>query len=171
MALLNAKCITRASESKMVDLSLIQNYLPILSFLLVFTIVFAVLAKYKILGESKFVNLFVSFLTSTIFISLTSAREYVISITPWFAVFIVVSLFILALVGFSGKVPEGFTKGLGIILVIALLVVFLVSAYFTFSSSPVVVDISDWISKPRIYGALILLAVSAIVSWVLIKAK
>jgi len=155
----------------MVDLSLIQNYLPILSFLLVFTIVFAVFAKYKILGESKFVNLFVAFLTSTIFISLTSAREYVISITPWFAVFIVISLFILALVGFTGKVPEVFTKGLGIILVIALLIVFLVSAYFTFSASPAIMDISDWISKPRIYGALILLAVSAIVSWVLIKVK
>jgi len=155
----------------MADLSLIQNYLPILSFLLVFTIVFAVLAKYKILGESKFVNLFVSFLTSTIFISLTSAREYVVSITPWFAVFIVVSLFILALVGFSGKVPEGFTKGLGIILVIALLVVFLISAYNTFSSVPFVESLSEWISKPRIYGALILLGLSAIVSWVLIKVK
>jgi len=148
-----------------------QNYLPILSFLLVFTIVFAVLAKYKILGESKFVNLFVSFLTSTIFISLTSAREYVISITPWFAVFVVVSMFILALVGFSGKVPEGFTKGLGIILVIALLIVFLVSAYFTFSSTPFFESVGDWISKPRIYGALILLGISAIVSWVLIKVK
>ena len=155
----------------MVDLSLIQNYFPILSFLLVFTIVFAILAKYKLLGESKFVNLFVSFLVSTIFVSLTGAREYVISITPWFAVLVVVSLFILALVGFSGKVPEAFTKGLGIILVIALLIVFLVSAYFTFSSSPVMIDIGEWLSKPQIYGALILLAVSAIVSWVLIKVK
>jgi hypothetical protein len=133
--------------------------------------VFAVLAKYKILGESKFVNLFVSFLTSTIFISLTSAREYVISITPWFVVFIVVSLFILVLVGFGGKVPEGFTKGLGIILVIALLAVFLISAYNTFSSTPFAESISNWISKPRIYGALILLVISAIVSWVLIKVK
>jgi len=155
----------------MVDLSLIQNYLPILVFLLVFTIVFAVLAKYKILGESKFVNLFVSFLVSTIFISLTSAREYVLSITPWFVVFIVVSLFILVLVGFMGKVPEGLTKGIGIVLVIALLIVFLVSAYFTFSSSPFIINASDWVSKPRVYGALILLGLSAVVSWVLIKFK
>lgn len=155
----------------MADLSLIQNYLPILSFLLVFTIVFALLAKYKILGESKFVNLFVAFLVSTIFVSLTNAREYVISITPWFAVFIIVSLFILALVGFSGKVPEGFTKGLGVVLVVALLAVFLISAYNTFSSTPFAESISEWISKPRIYGALILLVVSAIVSWVLIKIK
>src|SRR3972149_1750908 len=101
-----------------VDLSLLQNYLPILSFLLVFTVVFAVLAKSKILGESKFVNLFVSFLISTIFVSLTGAREYVLSITPWFGVFIVISLFMLALVGFTGKVPDGLTKGFGILVVV-----------------------------------------------------
>src|SRR3990172_13038387 len=101
-----------------VDLSLIQNYLPILSFLLVFTVVFAVLAKTKVLGESKFVNLFVSFIVATIFVSLTSAREYVLSITPWFAVFVIVSLFLLSIAGFAGKVPEGLTKGIGIVLVV-----------------------------------------------------
>ncbi len=154
-----------------VDLSLLQSYLPILSFLLVFTIVFAVLAKSKILGESKFVNLFVSFLVSTIFVSLAGAREYVISITPWFGVFIIISLFILALVGFAGKVPEGFTKGFGVIAVVALLIIFLVSAYYTFSSSTAVVKFSDWVSSPKIYGALVLLVLSGIVSWVLIKAK
>ena len=154
-----------------VDLSLIQAYLPILSFLLVFTVLFAVLAKYKILGESKFVNLFVSFIIATIFVSLTSAREYVISITPWFAVFIIVSLFLLAISGFAGKIPEGLNKGLGIILVIGLLIVFLVSAYFTFSSAPFVVGVGDWIARPQIYGALLLVVLGALVSWILVKVK
>jgi len=154
-----------------VDLSLIQSYLPILAFLLVFTVVFAVLAKYKILGESKFTNLFVSFIVATIFVSLTSAREYVISVTPWFAVFIIVSFLLFALAGFVGKVPEGLTKGMSGALVVGLLVVFLVSAYFSFSSAPFVVRVSDWVSKPRIYGALLVVVLSAVVSWVLIKAK
>lgn len=154
-----------------VDLSLIQNYLPILSFLLVFVVVFAMLAKYKILGESKFVNLFVSFLIAAIFVSLTSAREYVISITPWFAVFVIVSLFILSLVGFSGKIPEVFTKGVGIVISIGLIIVFLVSAYYTFSSEPFLVQLGAWISKPSVYGILLLVVLSAIVSWVLIKIK
>src|SRR3972149_260742 len=145
-----------------VDLSLIQNYLPILSFLLVFTVMFAVLAKYKVLGESKFVNLFVSFIIATIFVSLTSAREYVISITPWFVVFVIVSLFLLLLSGFAGKVSEGLTKGIGIAAVIGLLAVFLVSAYYTFSSAPFVVRLSDWVSESRIYGALLLVALSAL---------
>ena len=154
-----------------VDLSLLQSYLPILSFLLVFTIVFAVLAKSKILGESKFVNLFVSFLVSTIFISLTGAREYVLTITPWFGVFVVISLFILGLVGFAGKVPEGLTKGIGVLIVVGMIILFLVSAYFTFSSSPAIIKLGDWVSSPRVYGALILIILSGVVSWVLIKAK
>ena len=153
------------------DLSLIQDYLPILSFLLVFMVVFAVLAKYKILGESKFVNLFVSFLVATIFVGLTSARDYVAFVTPWFAVFVIAAFFLLVISGFAGKVPEGLTKGIGVIAVIGLLIVFLVSAYFTFSSAPFVVRIADWASEPRIYGTLILVALSALVSWVLIKAK
>src|SRR3990172_9377480 len=103
-----------------VDLSLIQNYLPILSFLLVFTVMFAVLAKYKILGESKFVNLFVSFLVATIFVGLTSARDYVAFVTPWFAVFVIAVFFLLVISGFAGKVPAGLTKGIGVIAVIGL---------------------------------------------------
>ena len=154
-----------------VDLSLIQAYLPILSFLLVFTVLFAVLAKYKLLGENKFTNLFVSFIVATIFVSLTSAREYVISITPWFAVFIIVSLFLFALTGFIGNVPDWMSKGMSSALVVGLLIVFLVSAYFSFSSAPLVESIKGWVSKPRIYGALLVLGLSAVVSWVLIKSK
>ena len=154
-----------------IDLSLIQDYLPILSFLLVFTVLFAVLAKYKILGESKYTNLFVSFIVATIFVSLTSAREYVLSVTPWFAVFIIVSLFLFAITGFIGNVPEGLTKGISGALVIGLLVVFLISAYFSFSSVPFVESASDWVAKPRVYGALLVVVLSALVSWVLIKVK
>lgn len=154
-----------------VDLSLIQDYLPILVFLLVFTVVFAVLAKYKILGESKYVNLFVSFIIATMFVGLTSAREYVLSITPWFAVFVIVSFLLFALAGFVGNVPEGLKKGVGAGLVVALLVLFLVSAYYSFSSVPFIERASDWAFKPRVYGALLVVVLSALVSWVLIKAK
>ena len=65
----------------MVDLSLIQSYLPILSFLLVFTIVFAVFAKYKILGESKPIQAIVGLVLSLIFISVVEVRGYVEAVT------------------------------------------------------------------------------------------
>jgi hypothetical protein len=152
-----------------VDLSLIQSYLPILAFLLVFTVVFAVLAKTKLLGESKFVNLLVSFIVATLFVAATSMRDYVIKITPWFAVFVIALLFILAIVGFSGKVPDMLKNGLGIVFVIGLLILFLVSAFYSFSSEPYITSVTDWITTPRVYGVFLLIAASAIASWILVR--
>lgn len=151
------------------DISSIGEFLPILGFLLVFIVIFAVLAKTKILGDSKWVNLLVSFIISTIFISLTTAREFVLNITPWFAVFILLAAFILAVAGFGGKVPEGLTKGIGILLVVGLIAVFLISAYMTFSGVPIIEQIADWLKTPKVYGAVVLLVLSAVVSWILIK--
>jgi len=152
-----------------VDLSLIQNYLPVLAFLLVFTVVFAVLAKTKILGESKFVNLLVSFIVATMFVSVTNAREYILNVTPWFAVFLVSMTFILLVMGFSDKVPDGLKTGLGVVFVIGILVLFLISAFFSFSSDSFAVQIKNWIATPRIYGAVVLIVVAALASWIITR--
>ena len=153
-----------------VDLSLVQDFSPILVFLLVFTVVFAVLAKTKIIGESKFVNLLISFLTATLFVAVTNAREYVVGITPWFAIFIVSLTFILAVAGFSGKLSDSLTKGIGSVFIVGLLIVFLISGFYTFSSEPFVDKFRDWLFKPRVYGVLILVAAGALASWILVKA-
>lgn len=152
-----------------IDLSSIQNYFPILAFLLVFTVVFAVLAKSKILGESKFVNLLISFIVGVIFVGVTSAREYVIKITPWFAIFVIAFVFILIVMGFSEKVPDALKKGIGVVFVIGILIIFLISAFYTFSSEPFIKQVSNWITKPGIYGAFLLIVVGAIASWILTR--
>ncbi len=154
-----------------VDLSWMQDYFPIISFLLVFVVVFALLMKTEVLGKNKFIQLITSFLLATIFVGVTSAREYVIQITPWFVVFVICLVFVLVLIGFAGKIPEGFHKGIGIAFVVATLVLFLVSAYFTFSDMPFFETLSDWITSPKVYGALLLVVLTAIVSAVLIKTK
>jgi hypothetical protein len=154
-----------------INLTGVEFYLPIISFLLVFVVVFAILAKTKVLGESKWVQLLISFLTSIIFVSAVGARNYILNVTPWTIVFIVLLALVFALIGFAGKPLEGMTKGIGVVFVIGLLVLFLVSAYYTFSSSPFVVSLKEWASTPKVYGALILLVVGGIVSWVLIKLK
>ncbi|MCU0642532.1 MAG: hypothetical protein MUF61_03075 [archaeon] len=153
------------------DLSGIEFFLPIISFLLVFIIVYAVLAKYKLLGSKIIIDLFVAFLVAVIFLLATSARDYLINITPWFGVFVVTLAFILMLIGFAGKTPEWLTKGVGIIFVVGLLLLFIVSAYFSFSSTPVLSSLWDWIKTPKVFGALILLAVGGLASWILVKFK
>ena len=98
----------------MVDVSGISYFAPLLAFLVVFVIVFALLNKTKLLGENAFIQLFVSFVIGTIFVSAAGVRNYVLVITPWFGALVVSLFFILFIIGFVGKPVEGMTKGVGI---------------------------------------------------------
>ncbi len=152
-----------------VDLTPFSDLLPILSFLVVFVLAFAVLAKTKVV-ENTFFQLFISFLLATMFVTASSARLYIENIVPWFAVLLVCLFFVLAITGFIGKDVEFLNKGIGTIFVIALVLVFLISAGFIFSSE--VRPYYDILTaRPRLYGALLLIGVSAVVSWVLVKGK
>ena len=90
------------------DLSGIGTLIPVFGFLLVFTVVFALLAKTKALGEQRWVHVFVSFVVAIITVASANAIEYVKTITPWFAAFVVSILFISLLVGVLRQDIEGF---------------------------------------------------------------
>jgi hypothetical protein len=169
-----------------VDLSFFTYFVPLLSFLVVFLISFAVLQKAN-LFDSKFWQIFVAFLVAVIFVSAVGPTEYISVIIPWFAIFVVAFVLILALLGFAG-VSQSFPKfnsGVGIAFVIGLLLIFLVSGIFVFSSyiSPYlpwnsgyggntdVLHMTNWLYAPRVYGALLLLVISGLVSWFLAKSK
>lgn len=161
-----------------VDISGISYFAPILAFLVVFVVVFALLNKTKLLGESGGIQLFVSFLIATIFVSAGGVRDYVLTITPWFGALVVSLFFVLFLLGFVGKPIEGMTKGIGIVFVSALVVVFLVSGFVVFSNvlwpylpgGGNVASLRE-IYNSRAFGALLLVGLSALVSWVLVKGK
>ncbi len=155
-----------------VDISGISYFAPLLAFLVVFVIVFALMNKTKLLGENVFIQLFVSFLISTIFISGAGVRDYVLTITPWFAVLVISLFFVLFVIGFVGKPAEFMQKGTGITFVILLIVIFLFSGFVVFSEfllpflpgGP-----RSWIYSTRVVGALLLIVISFIVSWVLVR--
>lgn len=169
----------------MADVSAITYFAPIAAFLIVFVISFAIFAKIKLLGESKFVNIFISFLIAAIFVSAAGARQYVQTIIPWIAVLLIALVFILAITGFIGK-EAAFTKGIGIGFIVLFGLVFLVSAFVVFSNilvnylpgpffgrdlNPEAEFALSWFYSPRVAGAILLIIVSAAVSWILVKAK
>lgn len=170
----------------MAEISAIAYFAPIAAFLLVFIVSFAILAKTKLLGESNFVQLFISLLISALFVSAIGVREYVQTIVPWFAVLLISLFLVLALVGFVGKPAEFMQKGIGIVFVVLLGFVFLVSAFVVFSDVLVnyipgpfygaggdvrALLFTDWLYSPRVLGALSLIIISAVVSWILVKSK
>jgi hypothetical protein len=167
-----------------VDLAGISYFGPLLAFLVVLAVVFAVLNRTKVLGEHVWGQMFVSFVLATIFVSAAGVRDYVLTITPWFAALIVSLFFLLLLVGFVGDKAEFMHKGIGIISVLVLVIIFLVSGFIVFSESiapylpgasgegadPQLFDFSRNIYETRIFGALLLLVIGGIVSWVLVRS-
>jgi hypothetical protein len=171
----------------MVDVSGFAVVAPVFAFFLVFVVVFGVLFKTGVLGENKWVQLFSSFLVASIFISLTGARDLVLTVVPWVVVLILSLFFILLIIGWIGKGAEFLHKPIGIVVVILLGLIFLVSAFVVFSdvlsgylpgpgfgsgdSEPEVLFFLSWLYSPRVLGGILLIGLSAIVSWVLVKMK
>jgi len=163
------------------DISTIGFFAPIAAFLLVFIVVFAVLHKLELIGDSKWANLFVSFLIASIFVSAAGTKDYVLTVIPWIGVLIISLFFILMLTGFIGKEAK-MGKGLGITVLVILALIFLVSAFVVFNDvlllpgGPVSENTGigsliffDWLYSERVIGAIVLVIASAIVSWVLVK--
>ena len=116
----------------MADVSALGYFAPIAAFLLVFVVVFAVLYKLKLVGDSKWVQLFISLLIASIFVSAAGTKDYVLTVIPWIAVLIISLFFILLLTGFIGEGAK-MGKGLGIAILIILALIFLVSAFVVFN--------------------------------------
>ncbi len=166
------------------DVSAITYFAPIAAFLLIFIVVFAVLAKYEVLGDSKFVNIIVGLIIASLFVSFAGLRDYVVTVVPWIAVLIIALFFILLLIAFIGKNAEFMTKGVGLIVVILLVVIFIVSAFVVFSDlssylpgpgfgtgeSLRATIFFDWLYSARVLGAILLLVLSILVAWFLAKS-
>lgn len=170
------------------DVSSFTYFAPILVFLIVFAIMIALLHKTKLVGENMYIQVFLSFVIATIFITASSARQLVLNVVPWFAVLLIALFLIMGLVGFiGGKSTENMVGStVGWVFIVLLIIVFLVSGVKVFSNSlgpylpdatyeevenanPNLVNFFSWLYSPRVKGFLLLIAVAAVVTWVLVK--
>ena len=150
------------------SLSAIGYFAPIFAFLLVFIVIYALLTKTKVLGESESVKLFISFVLASFFIVQASLVEFVKFSSAWFGVIVVGLFFLLVILAFlPGKTPLDFlTKNNWFSFVVLGLIV----AFFVISSAYVfnwVIDwglVQDWFSSDW-FGMVLLLIIAAIVSW------
>jgi hypothetical protein len=164
------------------DISGLQFFMPVLSFLFVLIIIFVLLGLTKVLGENKWLHVLISFIVSVVFFSFSSAELYVRTIIPWFVVLVVVVLLILMIAGFT-KNLDAITKPWFMWLIVIILgLVFLVAAIKVFNpvlhpdlivtsgSKPgIIQQFKEFIISSRIAGSIILLAIAAVVAWVLVK--
>jgi len=165
-----------------IDISGIYFFMPVFSFLFVFLIVYAILIKTKVLGDSQFVNLLVSFIMAVIFMSFSSLELYVQTVIPWFIVLFVVIFLVLVIYGLSTGKLDGIAKTwFGWIVVILLIVIFLIAAIRVFNPifhPDLVITSGEGISlfeqireasDGRFAGTFLLVLAAAAVAWVLTK--
>ena len=168
------------------DVSSFVYFAPVLVFLVVFAIMIALLHKTKLIGENMYIQVFFSFVIATIFITASSVRQLVLNVIPWFSLLLIALFLIMALIGFMGKTDAMMGKGVAWVFVILLIIIFIVSGVKVFSSSispylpdatytevsagnPNLVHFFSWLYSPRVKGFLLLVAVAAGVTWVLVK--
>jgi hypothetical protein len=160
----------------MIDISGISYFIPLLTFLVVFLIVYAVAKASKFL-PSEGANLFAAFVVA----SAAGPRAYVTSIVPWFAVLLISFFLLMALLKFAsvGDWDKGIAKAFAVILIIAFVIsgIFVFSSYFhsylpwnsASGANPDVLRVTDWLFSSRVLGAILLLIVTAIISFLVVK--
>lgn len=159
------------------DITFYTWFMPIFGFLFVFVIMYALLAKIKILGDNKAVNIFISLVIAIIFATVSSIRQYVQTVTPWFAVLIIALFFILMIIGFTNSLDKFPKQALTWVAIIVLIIIFLVSAIKVFGSAvtqylpgyPGDSPVKSFIFSDQFLGAFLLLVVAAVVTWVLTR--
>jgi hypothetical protein len=157
------------------SLSSVNYFLPIFAFLFVFIVIYALLKKTEVLGDSEPVLLFVSFILSSFFIVEARLVDFVLINSSWFAVGAVLIFFIIALVGFwpgEKDAPLKFlTESAGWfrwIIFGVILAFFIISSSYIFNWVLNWSLIWDWVHSDW-FGMVLLLVIAGIVSWTITK--
>ena len=162
------------------DISGLNFFMPIFSFLLVFVIAYVLLARFKIIGESKFANVLISFIIAIIFMSFSSLKLYVETIIPWFVVLLVIVFLVLLMGLFTSKdwIPKSWFAW---IVVVVLIIIFLISAISVFNpvfhpdlgitsgqGTSMLEQLGGYFGGGFL-GSILLLIIAGIIAWVLTR--
>lgn len=149
-------------------LSALGYFLPIFAFLLVFIVIYALLMKTKVLGDNSAVMLFISLILASFFVVESSLVEFVQFSSAWFALLIVLFLFIVVLMAFvPGSNPLSvLTKGSWFAWVALGLVVglFIVASSYVFNWAVNWSLLETWFNTEW-FGMILLLVIAGIVAW------
>jgi hypothetical protein len=167
-----------------IDTSGLYFFMPIFSFLFVFVVVYAILAKTKILSGSNFIHALISFIMAIVFISFSSMELFVRTIIPWFVVLIVILFFVLLVAAFSTKAWDKImTPEFAWAFIAILIIIFIIAAIKVFNpvlhasnnlissgnGSGIINQIIDFFIGTRLGGGILLLIIAGVVAWIITK--
>ena len=154
------------------SLSAIGYFMPIFAFLLVFIVIYALLTKTKVLGESPAVMLFISFILSSFFIVEASLVEFIQFSSAWFGTIVIGMFFLIVIIAFVPgiKIGEFFGKNnwFAWVLLGGMLLFFIFSSAYVWNWVLNWELISSWFDEGW-FGMILLLVIAGVVSFVLTK--
>lgn len=160
------------------DIGILNHFVPLFVFILIFVVVYAVLLKTNLLGENKGLISLASFVIAFLFIVTRTATEFVELVTPWFVVLIIVAMCFLLIFMFLGVKPDVIakavsTEGTAWLILIVLLVLLGVALTKVIGPSVAAITQGDGtqegfmgsvgtiIFHPKILGVLFILIIAA----------
>jgi hypothetical protein len=145
-------------------------FMPIFSFLFVFIVIYAVLAKTKVFGgENKAINLAVSLILAVFFIVNLDMQDYLKFNAAWVAIFIVCFFLIILLISFThGKVDMIMKPAAAWTILAVLILFFIISSTYFFSWTLNWGKIWGWFDT-QWFGFFLLLVIAGVISWILPK--
>jgi hypothetical protein len=167
-----------------IDISGLNFFMPVFLFLLAFIILYAILAKTKILGENNYILLFVSFILTSVFMSVSSLKLYLGTIIPWMVIMVVIVFLLLVLAGISfKKLDDVMSKRFSWAFLIILIVIFAIAAIYVFNpvldpdlivasgsgDTSLMDQLRDYFGGSTVAGTILLIIVAAVVAWVITK--
>lgn len=177
VALLEEK---QSKMASILDIGLLDYFVPVFVFLLIFAILFALLEKIPIFGKNRGLNAMIAFAIAFLFILTPDMLGIVKIITPWFTILFVFVILIVMLFMFVGVKEESITsvftdKGNVWIIVVICLVILIYALTQVYGaqiqtiyggtnatdSSTVTGQVGKIIFHPRVLGMLLLLVIAA----------
>ena len=154
------------------DVSAIGYFMPIFAFLLVFIVIYALLVKTKVLGESPAVMLFISFILSSFFIVEASLVDFVQFSSAWFGTIVIGLFFLIVVIAFIPDINVGKFFGannwFAWVLLGGMILFFIISSAYVFNWVVNWGMLKDWFDSGW-FGMILLLVIAGIVSFVLTK--
>ena len=143
----------------------------ILPFLLVFTLVFAILQKSKVLGEGKKqIDAIVALVIGILVISFAQATNIIVNLVPFLAVSVVIILIFLILVGSFHKDGDFLGTGMKTFMMIIVLIATVIAVMTVTDSWGYILDL---FYRPNISGWIIngiFVAIIIAVIWVVLRS-
>jgi len=156
------------------DISILEFLTPVFTFLFILVISYAMLDKFKLLGEKTAPKLLASFSIAMLFIFSKEALQVINIFTPWFLVLTIAGFLVIALLMFWGVKEESVSRAVSkevvwpIVIIGILFFVIVITIVFQDTQSPY--DEEDEKTRtsegfnavfhPRLLGAIVLLVIA-----------